>query len=496
MSEWIYPTQEDIGFPVVDILTGRGFITGKSGSGKSNTAGIILEELLESNYPFLIVDTEGEYYGLKEDYEILHVGADESCDVMIGAEHADRIAKLALEDNVPIVLDVSGYLDEEESKKLVKSVLRKLFVKEKKLKKPFLTVIEECHEYIPEKVQLDECGQMVIRIAKRGRKRGLGIIGISQRPANVKKDFITQANYKIWHLLDWDNDLDVVRRVLDKDAVNKVKELEVGEALIDADFIDERAAAKFKERQTFHAGQTPTLSDFETPELRSVSEELIEDLEEISEQQKREKEEKKQLQEVLEQKEEKIETLQERVNDLKDHSSFAERFIDAIETTVNGEGDDEERNTSIQIPGTSTHEDVLEKLDAIEALLRDNGNRTAGSDSDKDSSGARDLLASEAVLDELRNLADSTRASKKALLSTVSYLENNEGTVKEITTFAGYSDTSSVSRAVRALRDAGIVHKSDVKDGRNVYSLSEEGTRELISRTSGRARLEELEERV
>jgi hypothetical protein len=64
--------------PVVELLTGRGFVTGKSGSGKSNTASVLCEELLELNLPLLIVDTDGEYYGLKERYEVLHVGADTS----------------------------------------------------------------------------------------------------------------------------------------------------------------------------------------------------------------------------------------------------------------------------------------------------------------------------------------------------------------------------------------------------------------------------------
>jgi len=79
-----------VNLPVVQLLTGRGFITGKSGSGKSNTASVVAEELLEAGYPLLVVDTDGEYYGLKEEYEMLHAGADEECDIRIGPEHADR----------------------------------------------------------------------------------------------------------------------------------------------------------------------------------------------------------------------------------------------------------------------------------------------------------------------------------------------------------------------------------------------------------------------
>jgi len=38
----------DVQLPIVDVLTGCGFITGKSGSGKSNTASVIAEELLDA----------------------------------------------------------------------------------------------------------------------------------------------------------------------------------------------------------------------------------------------------------------------------------------------------------------------------------------------------------------------------------------------------------------------------------------------------------------
>lgn len=49
-----------VDLPVVELLTGRGFVTGKSGSGKSNTASVVCEELLEAGFPMLIVDCEGD----------------------------------------------------------------------------------------------------------------------------------------------------------------------------------------------------------------------------------------------------------------------------------------------------------------------------------------------------------------------------------------------------------------------------------------------------
>ena len=44
---------------------GRVFITGKSGSGKSYTVGVIIEELMKKQIPVVIIDRHGEYSSLK-----------------------------------------------------------------------------------------------------------------------------------------------------------------------------------------------------------------------------------------------------------------------------------------------------------------------------------------------------------------------------------------------------------------------------------------------
>lgn len=289
--------------PVVEVLTGRGFITGKSGSGKSNTVSVIVEELLSQGFPVLIVDTDGEYYGLKEEYEILHAGADEECDLQIGPEHAEKLSELALEKSVPIIIDVSEYIDEQEAKDIIQGVAQHLFAREKKLKRPFLMLVEEIHEYVPETVALDDCGRMLVKVAKRGRKRGLGLCGISQRPADVKKDFITQCDWLVWHRLTWKNDTNVVRRVIGSTYADRVQDLDDGEAILMTDWNDEIQTVKFRRKDTFDAGATPGLGKFERPSLKSVSEEIVQDLQEISRERKRRQNKVEQLREKLDDRE-------------------------------------------------------------------------------------------------------------------------------------------------------------------------------------------------
>ena len=316
--------------PVVDILTGRGFITGKSGSGKSNTASVVLENLLDNNFPVLIVDSDGEYYGLKEDYEILHVGADEECDIQVTADHAQKIASLALEENVPIILDVSGYLDDSDANELILETTRHLFAKEKKLKKPFLLVVEECHEYIPEKSGMGEAGKMLIKVGKRGRKHGLGIVGISQRPADVKKDFITQCDWLVWHRLTWRNDTKVVGRILGSEYAKAVEELGDGEGFLVADWSEAIRRVQFHRKHTFDAGATPGLEDFERPELKSVSGDLVSELTEISDEKARRESELADIRAELDKKNAEIEQLKQELSDARDLSRMADQFAQAL----------------------------------------------------------------------------------------------------------------------------------------------------------------------
>ena len=325
-----------VDLPVVELLTGRGFVTGKSGSGKSNTASVVAEKLLDGGYGLLIVDIDGEYYGLKEEYEILHVGADEECDIRVGPQHAEKIAQLALEKHVPIILDVSSFLDESKANELLTEVARHLFAKEKKLKRPFLLVVEEVHEYLPEGGGLDECGRMLIKVAKRGRKHGLGMCGISQRPADVKKDFITQCDWLVWHRLTWQNDTKVVRRILGSEYADGVEELNDGEGYLMTDWDEGVRQVQFQRKRTFDAGATPGLDDFERPELKSVSDDLVSDLERITEEQRARESRVQELERELKDRELRIEELEAELEEARDLSEMAEQFSRAMMAHATG----------------------------------------------------------------------------------------------------------------------------------------------------------------
>ena len=424
-----------VALPVIEVLTGRGFVTGKSGSGKSNTASVVAEELLEAGFPLLVVDTDGEYYGLKEEYELLHAGADEGCDIQVGPEHAEKIATLALEENVPVILDVSGYLDEETADELLRETARHLFAKEKKLKKPFLLVVEEVHEYIPEGGGLDETGRMLIKIGKRGRKHGLGIVGISQRPADVKKDFITQANWLVWHRLTWDNDTKVVGRIVGGEYGDRVSDLGDGEAFVQTDWTEaDVRRVQFHRKRTFDAGATPGLDDFERPELKSVSDALVDDLQDITERQHREEERVAELERKLDAKDERIAELERELESARDVSTAARQMADALSEadgvqTRFAPGDDldrlRERNEALE----SELERVRERIDEME---RDGPSEEKDGSDDAAHVDVAALARRGRVGSELRAAGGRSRCSEDQLWAVVGALADGGATVEDL----------------------------------------------------------------
>lgn len=552
--ESIQISEGGIELPVVEVLTGRGFITGKSGSGKSNSASVIIEELLTEGFPTLIIDVDGEYYGLKQEYEILHLGADEECDMRVGVEHAEKIAELALEKNIPIILDVSAYLHEEEQKEVIREVCRHLFSRQKKLKKPFLVLIEEVHEYIPEGGGLDDTGQMLVKIAKRGRKHGLGLCGISQRPANVKKDFITQCDWLVWHRLTWQNDTSVVRSVLGSDYADQIQDLGDGEAFLMTDWNDTVSRVQFRRKETFDAGATPGLGDFERPDLKSVSGDILEDLEEISERQREQESEVERLRGELAEKEEEMDELSEQLERAQDISSLAEQFTEALTQTGNGGGEElqttieeirEEKNEEIRSLRQhnkeleAENEQLRERVEELEefkesseqfAKLRENFDEISeaylrlgdalGIDpteeereqlkrrvetlqnrlDEESSSGEKpegtaygEFVADEAVQEEISE-AKQEATSPRYVKGVVQTIMTSGGpvTYREIADALGISSTGHVASAVNALEGRDVVSKS--KSG-NVTKV-DLNTRALLDIQSRARRREQSEELI
>ena len=155
-------------------------VLGITDSGKTNTVAVLIEELL-GNLPMTIVDIEGEYWGLKERFDLLIAGRSEHAELEIGPENAAALAEISITRGISIILDLSDYSSDEQHAFLL-AYFSRLWEVAGKERKPYQIVLEEAHEFIPQSAS-SPLKAVLTRIALRGRKRGLGIILASQRSA-------------------------------------------------------------------------------------------------------------------------------------------------------------------------------------------------------------------------------------------------------------------------------------------------------------------------
>lgn len=106
---------------------------------------------------------------------------------------------------------------------------------------PIALFCDEAHLYLPEKTgnSIEDAGLVNFeRIAKEGRKYGIGLVVISQRPAEVNRTILSQSNNFIAMRLTNAEDQSVIKRLL-PDSLGSFSELlpilDIGEALVVGD---------------------------------------------------------------------------------------------------------------------------------------------------------------------------------------------------------------------------------------------------------------------
>lgn len=99
------------------------------------------------------------------------------------------------------IIDISG-LPNEVAGPLTALIARLLFQyklwqnRDEREKDPVLFICEEAHRYVPNhgEAQYKEAQEAVRRIAKEGRKYGIGLMLVSQRPSDVETTVLSQCN--------------------------------------------------------------------------------------------------------------------------------------------------------------------------------------------------------------------------------------------------------------------------------------------------------------
>lgn len=326
-------------------------ILAKTGSGKSYTAAVVLEELLDRKVALLIIDPHGEYASMKEPnrdgdfsrYKIKPRGYDvtvytpadmavnpradrpfrfnglnlsarevakmiphEASSGMVGllyeaisalsAEtdaytlediidqvvkstskvkwnlvgHLESLLEIGLFSGTatPLdellrpgraaVIDMTGILPELQAM-VVARLLTEIFeARKRRMVSPGMVVVEEAHNYIPERGTGNAASTNIIRtIAAEGRKFGLGLMVISQRPARVDKNVISQCNTQIIMRVTNPNDLKALSKGLEgmtSELEEEIKRLPPGVAMLVSNEIERPITVNIRPRKSRHGG--------------------------------------------------------------------------------------------------------------------------------------------------------------------------------------------------------------------------------------------------
>jgi ribosome-binding protein aMBF1 (putative translation factor) len=248
-------------------------ILGKKGRGKTFTAKGLVERLLQMNRRVLVLDPLSVWWGLKS-------GADGKSPgfpiPVFGGPHADIplhdaagaiIGELVTSAGISAVLDM-GQMRKAEQARLVADLLDYLFTHNRD---PLWLVLEEADAFAPQQPmgELTRVLGEVDRIARRGRNFGFRLISITQRPAKLNKDVLTQLSTLIALGVTSPQDRDAIKAWVDgnadRDKAKKVYEslarLPVGEGWIWAPDHDLLERVKFPAIRTLDTSKTPKAGD-------------------------------------------------------------------------------------------------------------------------------------------------------------------------------------------------------------------------------------------
>jgi hypothetical protein len=275
-------------------LTSTMAVLAKKSSGKTYLAMSIVEEMLRlpRKMPFVVIDPTGVWWGLlamvdgtPSPYQVLVLGGEKGLSISHtqGSLAADIVQKVW---PIPVILDVSDMLPEDQHQ-FVSDFGSRLYSVSRKALHVF---IDEADEFAPQfpdssasKYQ-KKCLGVIDRMVRRGRKRGIGVSLITQRPAVIHKNVLSQIDRMFLLLMGAPQDLDAVDSWMKgvaspsvrNDCLRALPTFAVGEAFCITMSSKTTPVSRFvvKKKETYDSSRTPDIDDDENelpePKLNSV----------------------------------------------------------------------------------------------------------------------------------------------------------------------------------------------------------------------------------
>lgn len=254
----------------LDAVTETFAILAKRGSGKTFTAAVMAEELLGAGLPVVVIDPVGVWWGLRSSAD----GTGDGLPVVIfGGDHGDLplteksgalLADAIVDDRVPAVLDLSSFL-KAAARRFVADFAERLYHRNRDA---LHLIIDEADSFAPQRADPGQQRLLgaIEDLVRRGRARGLGCTLITQRPAVLHKDVLTQAEVLVALRMTGPRDVaaidEWVRLHADPDQAAEVKRslpsLPVGTAWVwSPGWLDVLERVQVRRRTTFDSSATP-----------------------------------------------------------------------------------------------------------------------------------------------------------------------------------------------------------------------------------------------
>ena len=250
-------------------LDDRLAFVGTSGSGKTYTAGTAVERLLASNARVVIVDPLDVWWGLR----VKANGKDPAFPVAIfGGSHADlpitESAGALLGETVATaeqscIISLGGMATKSAERRFMLAFLERLY--RKATGEPFHLVFDEADLWAPQKSSEPQLQNLMEQIVRRGRVKGFIPWLITQRPAVISKDVLSQADGLVAMKLTSSQDRDALGswiegqadRADEKKMLARLPTLQRGEGIVWIPGRGVLTETKFPAKMTFDSSSTP-----------------------------------------------------------------------------------------------------------------------------------------------------------------------------------------------------------------------------------------------
>lgn len=269
-------------------LTNNGLILGKPGAGKSALARLLFEHTMDSGHRAIFSDPMGDAAGIRLTPEgkrsrfnkVVIIGGPHA-DIPITPEDGAKVGKFVAQSRWSFLLDLSDLLQAEQVRFMghfADALYEHMAV-------PALLLVDEAHLFAPQ--ERGEASSFVInrmvRLNSQGRKRGIFLWLMTQRPARISKNLIAGTESLVAMKMTTPRDIAAMEDWLsahDPDQAREVKtivpKLKAGEAIVwipGAEFFNR---VQFPFHSTFDSGRTPehgeTIGKIEIPKVADLTE--------------------------------------------------------------------------------------------------------------------------------------------------------------------------------------------------------------------------------